>query len=282
MMWSRRPSISSTSRVRLLRDWMDAAFAYVVNIAGNASSIPPRLPDISWVLRKLADGKPQAGFRYKYTLACLSYRGYWTSRGRPSETGINLDTEAAARWVAERVSNNSKGPRRISPVVIFWGQSIGASFATNLAVSPLLPRGLGLSALLLETPFLSVRDMLEALYPQKWLPYRHLWPFLWNHLDNWSNLGILGHKSRVPPGAAPPAVTILEAGRDELVPPHHGAKILERCNALGIPARKITVSGAYHNEASFRSQGKEAIASVIEAEVVRKLSGTSSTPSGDA
>jgi acetyl esterase/lipase len=160
---------------------------------------------------------------------------------------------------------------KTGPVLIIWGQSIGAGFATNLAVSRAFPSSLKLNALLLETPFLSVRAMLEALYPQKWLPYRHLWPFLWNHLDNWSNLGVLGEKNAHV--STLPTVIILEAGRDEIVPSDHGAKLYDRCKALGIPAQKITVKGAYHNEASFRLEGKGAIASAIEAEVAKNLPG---------
>jgi hypothetical protein len=57
------------------------------------------------------------------------------------------------------------------------GQSIGAGFATNLAAQtePSMSN-LALKTLILETLFLSVRAMLETLYPQKWIPYRHLWP----------------------------------------------------------------------------------------------------------
>jgi len=168
------------------------------------------------------------------------------------------------------------------PVLILSGQSIGAGFATNLAVSQAFPSSLTLDALLLETPFLSVRAILEILCPQKWLPYRHLWPFRWNHLDNWSNLEILACQifSRGSRASSSPSGIILEAGRNELVPANHGAKPFDRCKAPGIPVRKSTVQGAYRNKASFRVEGKGAVASAVGAEVTRRFLGTSSKPGG--
>jgi hypothetical protein len=52
------------------------------------------------------------------------------------------------------------------PVAI-WGQSIGARVITNLAAGESSSGGLPLKTLVLETPVLSVRAMLETLYPQK-------------------------------------------------------------------------------------------------------------------
>jgi uncharacterized protein len=236
---------------------------------GNASSLPPRLPDLSRVLRMLRDGKVGA----RYTMACLSYRGYWTSRGRPSERGINLDAQAALRWVEQShaTSQDEKSRNGGKPLLFLWGQSIGAGVVTNLAASNAAKESLQPTALILETPFLSIRAMLEHLYPQKWLPYRHLWPFLRNHLDSWGNLGIIATKSKAAK-LPPPRIFILEAGRDELVPPEHGAKLYERCVQLGVPVEKKTVGGAYHSEAIMRGQGKTAVVEAIEAEVKRALS----------
>ena len=197
-------------------------------------------------------------------MVCLSYRGYWTSRGRASERGIKLDAEAALRWIsnfhAEEYVNCDKVPQL---VVLLWGQSIGSGVATNLVVSSLVRPGLPrINGMMLETPFLSVRDMLAALYPQKWLPYRHLWPFLRNHLDSWENLGSIAKLSRNA-GRATPDILLLEAGRDEIVPAEHGEKLLQRCLDVGLPARKETVPRAYHNESMIRTEGRQAAAAFI-------------------
>lgn len=211
---------------------------------GNASSMPPRLPDISWVLRKVQS----SSHPIRLTTVCLSYRGYWKSHDRPYEKGINKDTEAALQWITELHAQRSAVP----PVVLLWGQSIGCGLATNLAATTSLP----VDALILETPFTSARGMLQALYPQKWLPYQYLWPFLRNHLDSWTNLGVLANRHL-------PRVYMIEAGKDELVPASHGESLAKRCLDTGLPLTRYKIRGALHNDASVRAEGKAAIAQSI-------------------
>ena len=239
---------------------------------GNASSTPPRLPDLSWVLRAVSDSKPPRDqLPTKLTFVCLSYRGYWRSRGRPTENGINLDAEAGARWIAQTHRRMyPDGTQSPEPALLVWGQSIGSGFATNLAASHRLPSGLPVKGLILETPFLNTRAMLETLYPQKWLPYKYLWPFLWNHLDSWANFAQMAGASEKT-AAALPAVFILEAERDELVPREHGEKLYQRCKDLGFDVEKASAPVAYHSEAITRGGGKKLAAEAI-LRLVRKCS----------
>ncbi|OHE93728.1 hypothetical protein CORC01_10955 [Colletotrichum orchidophilum] len=249
-------------KTTLLDDTPSVPSIYILYFQGNASSIPPRLPDLSWVLRSLQQSKRPA----RYTMVCLSYRGYWTSRGRPSEKGINLDAQAALHWIGRMHSEQDVYVHHqpTTPEVILWGQSIGAGVATNLAAWEAFPPTLRLRSLILETPFTSVKDMLATLYPQKWVPYRHLWPFLRNHLDSWTNLAaIAGNWSRSRAHERP-RVTIVEAGRDELVPAEHGAKLVRRCEEVGLEVEKKTVQGAFHNDAVIRLEGRRAVVDCIE------------------
>ncbi|KAH6608978.1 hypothetical protein Trco_002324 [Trichoderma cornu-damae] len=233
------------------------------------SSGPPRTPvyilyfqDISGILRQL---KAATEGRVHYTMVCLSYRGYWTSHDRPSERGIDLDSEAALRWISKLHRGREKGaPVALpGPITILWGQSIGCGFATNLAAKAQDDATLPIDALVLETPFTNTRAMLTALYPQKWLPYRHLWPFLRNHLDSWANLGLMAAKPRKP------GVYIVQAGKDELVPPDHGGILHRRCQALQLAVELHTVRGALHNDVMVRREGKHIIARSIALAVSR-------------
>lgn len=195
-------------------------------------------------------------------MVCLSYRGYWTSHDRPYEAGINKDAEAALRWVSEIHHRQDPSNEKSSdPIVVLYGQSIGCGFATNLAATTDAMR---IDALVLETPFTSARDMLRALYPQRWLPYQYLWPFLWNHLDSWTNLGTIARRAT---GWRPPSVHMIEAGKDELVPADLGQRLYERCKDVGLPVERHKVRGALHNEAIVRVQGKDAIARSIASAV---------------
>lgn len=201
-------------------------------MVGNASSIPPRLPLLSPVLRSLQE----TSHNVRYTMVCVSYRGFWHSSGRPSEKGIAMDAIAALNWIKD------------ADEIVIWGQSIGAGVASNLAtVSPV-------QLLILETPFISVRAMLETLYPQKWLPYKYLWPFLRNQLDTHKALENLNGR---------PKVLILEAGRDELVPRQHGDVLEARCKEMGIDVERKIVGNALHTEVLSRREGRMAVVEAI-------------------
>lgn len=197
----------------------------------------------------------------------ISYRGYWTSHDRPAEPGINKDAEAALRWLAEYHKSEGTNDEDPRPILILYGQSIGCGFATNLAATTSAMR---IDGLVLETPFTNTRDMLTALYPQKWLPYRHLWPFLRNHLDSWKNFGVIAKGKESLPG-----VYMIEAGKDELVPAELGERLFQRCQDVGLPVERHKVRNALHNEAIVRQSGKDAIAQSIASAVARARFGRS-------
>lgn len=206
----------------------------------------------------------------KCTVVCLSYRGYWTSRGRPTERGLRLDSAAAVEWISrahrESSCENPESLRRQAELVL-WGQSIGSGVATNLAAEKAMPENLRLNSLILETPFTSIRDMLAALYPQKWVPYRYLWPFLRNHLDSWKNLKLIADLHGTE-GSPAPEVLIVQAAKDELVPAELSQRLYDRCMNVRIPVRKAMVSGAFHNDAIFRQDGRLAVSRFL-AEKIR-------------
>lgn len=242
----------------------DMAF-YVLYFQGNASSIPPRLPDLSSALCMLKRQSMQwHGKNVRCTMVCLSYRGYWTSRGRPTEKGLNMDAAAALNWISQlhyKFRGGEAEESRTSAKLVLWGQSIGAGVATNLAAEAPISADVHLDSIILETPFTSIRAMLEVLYPQKWLPYRHLWPFLRSQLDSWKNLGIISQKYRN--RAPPPEVFILEAAKDELVPPELSQKLYDRCLDVHLPVTRRAVAGAFHNDAMFRGEGRRAVSEFL-------------------
>lgn len=189
------------------------------------------------------------------TIIALSYRGFWTSSGRASQSGVESDAAAALQWTIEFSRRTAADVR-----LVLWGQSIGAGVASQAAAN-YLQRGLKevpiIDALILETPFTSIRSMLLGLYPQKWLPYRYLWPFLRNWWDNEVALNYIGSKS------SPPKVLIVTASKDEVVPAEHGPQIEEICRRNNFNVRLVSVPSALHHEASLRAEGRNAIAAFI-------------------
>ncbi len=150
----------------------------VIYFQGNASSLPPRLPYLSAVLKALNASESVAPNQTAYTIFTLSYRGFWTSCGRATQPGIELDAQAALTWLSQNVLQGSHTDTKI----VLWGQSIGPGVATTALATLLTQQSqhtkakppacqpLKIHSLILETPFLSIRSMLVALYPQKFPP----------------------------------------------------------------------------------------------------------------
>lgn len=232
----------------------------------NGGSIPPRLPGLSSVLKLLQSSTPTSP---RYTVVALSYRGFWTSRGRPSERGISLDASAALRYVNEHLASDPSGKTSI----VLWGQSIGAGVATSAAAAAncsssssafvkdaaVTSKSIPIRGLLLETPFTSVKAMLLAIYPQKWLPYRYLYPFLRNDWNSKSALRKIANAS-----CSAPNILILQAGSDELVPPTHGIELESVASELNIDTKRIEVYGALHHEAAMKRRGREEIVDFLK------------------
>ncbi|KAH7389109.1 Alpha/Beta hydrolase protein [Cadophora sp. MPI-SDFR-AT-0126] len=259
-------------------DVSQGRMVYILYFQGNASSIPPRLPFLSPVLRMLRDRRV-LDIPVRYTMVCCSYRGYWTSKGRPSEKGIALDAAASLDWIREDFLRHGGRPTDSIPVAI-WGQSIGAGVATNLAAETHLFQeskpNLLLETLILETPFISVRAMLETLYPQKWLPYRHLWPFLWNHLDSSKALGVMSQRLK-DANMESPNVILLEAEKDELIPKEHGKVLEKRCKDSGLNVEKKTIDGALHTEVMVRPEGRLVVVEAVEEVAQRRFTSSRGT-----
>ncbi|KAK3049219.1 hypothetical protein LTR09_009397 [Extremus antarcticus] len=215
---------------------------------GNGGSLPPRLPLLSAVLRVVA---AQAGGT-SVILVALSPRGYWKSSGRATQSGIELDARALINHAVDHCAKPGADSR-----LVLWGQSIGAGVATSAAAAYLSQSGVTkppISGLVLETPFTSIRSMLVALYPQKWLPYRHLWPFLWNHWDSETAL------KRIATTGNKPKILLLAASKDEVVPPEEALKLESICKELSFEYSRKTVLGALHHQASAGREGQNTIA----------------------
>lgn len=142
------------------------------------------------------------------------------------------------------------------------------------AANARLARGCEIEAVVLETPFVSVRRMLETVYPQWWVPYRYLWPFLWNRWDSAGAICRLGGPGKERWSGGPlqglgkrklPRVLILQAGKDELVPASHGEELEGVCKSVGMDVERVVVAGALHAECMARGQGREAVVKVLRA-----------------
>ncbi|KAL3431002.1 Alpha/Beta hydrolase protein [Aspergillus tetrazonus] len=253
---------------------------------GNGGSTPLRLPLLSLVMKSIeessssssfhASGRDEVGFEYEYIIAALSYRGYWKSSGRATQRGIEADAAAFLNWVYDAYRDEHDDIR-----VVLWGHSLGAAVASSALTRRLAstsPPEEKIAGLILEAPISSIKDMLVALYPQKWLPYRYLHPFSWNHWDVARNLEQLAQHQkpnhqqnqgqRSSPGNGPwsrrvPPILLLSAENDEVIPLWVADQLEHRGRDFGLDIVRVNVKGAMHIEAPLKGDGRAALVEFI-------------------
>lgn len=146
----------------------------------------------------------------------FDYRGYGRSDGRPSEEGTYKDGIAALAHLRSRKEVQSKQ-------IVFFGQSLGAAVATEIAVRE------SCLALILEAPFTSIRDMARIA-----LPFLPIGLFLRTKYDNLDKI----KKVQAP-------ILVLHGDRDEIVPFAQGQQIFA---AAPQPKRFYAIRGSAHND----------------------------------
>ncbi|KAL4783454.1 Alpha/Beta hydrolase protein [Aspergillus varians] len=240
---------------------------------GNGGSTPLRLPLLSQVMRAIQESSAGTGDDAEYILVALSYRGYWRSSGRATQSGIELDAQAFLDWV----SGTYARPDR-DLCVVLWGHSLGAAVASSAVV-----KGLGASlgedaggivqpqidGLVLEAPISSIKDMLVSLYPQKWLPYRYLWPFSWNNWDVAASLERMARYKMINSGNGSsngipvPPIFLMSAESDEVIPLSVPDHLENKAKALGLDIQRKNVKGAMHIEGPLKLDGRKALVDFI-------------------
>lgn len=172
---------------------------------GNAGNISHRLENLKLLHDELG-----------VSVFLFDYRGYGRSEGTPSEEGTYRDGEAALSYLRSR---EDVDPDRI----IYFGRSLGAGIAVELAIShpPF--------ALILESPVPSIPELARRHYP--FLP---VWPLLRTKYDS---------LAKIEKVAAP--LLVLHGDRDDVVPFGAGRKLFEAANE---PKEFYTIRGAGHND----------------------------------
>jgi fermentation-respiration switch protein FrsA (DUF1100 family) len=146
----------------------------------------------------------------------FDYRGYGDNPGTPGERGLASDAAAARRYVASRADVDQSG-------VIYFGESLGAAVALNLAVR----RAPG--ALVLRSPFTSLADVGGHHYP--FLPVR------WLLRDRYPSSDLVGRLSC--------PLLVIAADDDSIVPSSQSIRLYESANE---PKRLLVVPNTDHND----------------------------------
>jgi fermentation-respiration switch protein FrsA (DUF1100 family) len=149
--------------------------------------------------------------RAGFAVFAYDYRGYGTSTGLPSESGVYEDGHAAYEYLTQTL--------HIEPThIIAFGHSLGAAAAIELAATR------PVAALIADAPFLSAFRVITRV------------PLLpWDKFDNASRI----RRVHCP-------VLVIQGKNDEVIPWWHGQRIYELANQ---PKRFLWIDGAGHNDA---------------------------------
>ena len=148
--------------------------------------------------------------RFGFAVFAYDYRGYGTSKGKPSEAAVYADIDAAYDYLVKE--------RKIAPEsIIALGRSLGGGAAVDLAARK------PLGGLIMESAFVSAFRVLTQA---------PLLPF-----DKFRNLPKMS-RARCP-------VLVIHGAEDEVIAYWHGEKLFA---AAPEPKLLLRVEGAHHND----------------------------------
>ena len=187
----------------------DSAHYTLLFCHGNAGNISHRLESIKQ-FRDLG-----------LSVFIFDYRGYGKSGGKITEEGSYKDAKAAWDYLVNEKNINPQN-------IIVFGRSLGAAIACKLATKQ------NLSALIMESAFISVPELAAQIYP--FLPVRWLSRFQYNNIEN------------IPKISCP--ILFIHSRNDEIIPFSQGEKLFSIANQ---PKQFLEIHGS-HNDGFYVSK----------------------------
>ena len=183
--------------------------ATLLFLHGNAGNISHRLPSLAQF------------HQLRLSVLILDYRGYGRSEGVPSEAGTALDADAGWRWLHEQSGQDSER-------FIIFGRSLGSAVAAELASRT------DAAALILESPFRSIPDLGQQIYP--WLPVRQLARIHYPTIEYVTQRDM--------------PLLVIHSQDDEIIPFSEGEQVYQNAN----PPKQLLVIRGGHNTGFLESE----------------------------
>lgn len=150
-----------------------------------------------------------------FGLLALSWRGYGTSEGSPSQEGLYEDARAAVKFlIGKNIKENE---------MVFYGESLGTGVAVQMATE------FNPKALILEAPYTSTAEVGQSYYP--------IFPVKLLLRDNYDSLSKIKKVSA--------ALLILHGDSDKVIPLEFGKKLFDAAN---YPKRIVVFPNHGHSD----------------------------------
>jgi len=154
--------------------------------------------------------------RYGFQVLLFDYRGYGGNEGKPTETGLRADAQAARRYL---LSRNDVDASRL----IYLGESLGTALAIGLAAEE-PPAGM-----ILRSPFPSLVEVGQEHYP--FLPVRLLLQDRFAAIDDIKRVTC--------------PVLVFAGDRDRVIPLSQSRRVYD---AVTSTKELVVLAGADHND----------------------------------
>jgi fermentation-respiration switch protein FrsA (DUF1100 family) len=151
--------------------------------------------------------------RLGYGIFILDYRGYGGSEGAPSEQGLYVDAETAARWLKEKTKTQ----------LVYFGESLGCGVAVETACR--IPP----ASMILQSGFASAGDIAQNAYP--FLPARWLLKDRYDSSRKMQNIHC--------------PLLVIHGDQDSVIPIRFGKALFDLANE---PKEWSPIVGADHND----------------------------------
>lgn len=195
--------------------------ATILFLHGNAENISTHIGSVYWL--------PARGFN----VFLFDYRGYGTSQGSPSFAGLQIDIDAAMRYLLQRRDVDANA-------IAVFGESLGAAAAIYYAAHG--EHRSRIRTLVAESAFSSYRAIAREKLAGFWLTWPLQWLPTWTISDKYSPLAAIRRVAPIP-------LLLVHGDRDRIVPLAHSERLFA---AAREPKQFWKVAGAGHIGA-FRS-----------------------------
>jgi pimeloyl-ACP methyl ester carboxylesterase len=223
---------ADVSRIEYVADDGQRLYGYVIDPAATAAGLLVAFHGNADLATWQIPWAREVARRTGWAVLLAEYRGYGGLTGAPTYAAVQQDARAAWRAAQDIARARLASP---APTFALFGHSLGSAVAVELAAEIRATQPRAITAVLLQSPFTTAREMARIVSAR---PVQVLWKLISRvHYDS---------RSRLDEIDAP--ISISHGERDWLVPVAMGRELFARSRT---PGGLLIVRDAGHNDVAY-------------------------------